>query len=132
MRSEYEGVIFVSQLLCLVVSFIKPFYSKYLMYISATTGHNDEPIAKPSAFWYMLYSSEKNVASTQNVNISFRIFLGIVVRSSRKGFYSNRFRIIDRALSVGILVNGLPKSETPSDCYGWQLPGVIIRNVLNY
>lgn len=69
-------------------------------YMSAITGINGEPIAKPYSCW-------NNVICTQNVNISISLSIEMLVRYPNEGPDSNQFRTTDEAMSVVILVNRL-------------------------
>ena len=59
--------------------------SKYSMYMLANTGDNGELKASPSSCQNISDPIPKLVVSTQKVNISTRLSIGIQVRSSSKG-----------------------------------------------
>lgn len=108
-------------------------FLKYFMYMLIITGDYGAPIAKPSSCWYMPDCSWKNVVCTQNVNISIKLLIGMLVRSIREWFDSNLFRTTDRASYVGNLVNRLTV-RWASNCYrcGYLelIPLIIVNSFL--
>ena len=60
--------------------------SKYSMYMLANTSDNGEPKASPSSCQYISDPIPKLVVSTQKVNISIRLSIGMQVHSSEKKF----------------------------------------------
>ena len=83
--------------------------SKYSML--ANTGDNSEPIASPSSCRYISDPIPKSVVSTQKVNISIRLSIGIQVRSSSKRSAASLSRTKASVSSVGNFVNWFTTSK---------------------
>ena len=81
--------------------FLRPF--PYSIYMFAITDDNGNVIAKPCSYWYISLPNWKYAVSTQNVNISIRLSIEILVRSSRLGSVVNLSFTTDKASSVDTL-----------------------------
>lgn len=105
--------------------------SKHSIYMFVNTGDNGEPTVKPSSCWYISKSSWKNVVCIQNINISIRLSIRMLVHSSREESDSNWFQTIDSVLFVRTLVNRLNTSKLTFNFYGWDPSGSIPQSVLS-
>ena len=85
--------------------------SMYSMYMLAKTGDNGDPIASPSSCRYISDPIPKLVVSTQKVNISIKLSVGIQVRYSSKGSAAILSRTTASVSSVSTFVNRLTTSK---------------------
>lgn len=60
----------------------KAISSKYFMYMFAIIGDKGEPIAKSSSCWYIADHNWNVVVCMQNVNVSIRLNIRMLVNSS--------------------------------------------------